>query len=33
MGLMRNEADALFKAMGCNLQRADGLRKERVALG
>ena len=27
MGLMRNEAEALFKALGCNLRRADGLRR------
>ena len=33
MGLMRNEAEALFKAMACNLWRADGLRASRAALG
>ena len=27
MGLMRNEAEALFKALGYNLRRADGLRE------
>ena len=27
MGLMRNETEALFKALGCNLRRADGLRE------
>ena len=27
MGLMRNEAEALFKALAYNLRRADGLRE------
>ena len=33
MGLMRNEAEALFKALGCNLRRADGLRGGCLAHG
>ena len=33
MGLMRNEAEALFKALACNLQRADGLREGCAACG
>ena len=33
MGLMRNEAEALFKALGCNLRRADGLREGCAAHG
>ena len=27
MGLMRNEAEALFEALGYNLRRADGMRE------
>ena len=30
---MRNEAEALFKALGCNLRRADGLREGCAAHG
>ena len=33
MGLMRNEAEALFKALAYNLRRADGLREGCAALG
>ena len=33
MGLMRNEAKALFKAMAHNLRRADGLRGACATLG
>ena len=33
MGLMRNEAEALFKAMAYNLRRADGLRGGCLAHG
>jgi len=33
MGLMRNEAEALFKTLGCNLRRADGLREGCLAHG
>ena len=33
MGLRRNEAEALFKALGCNLRRADGLREGCMAHG
>ena len=33
MGLRRNEAEALFKALGCNLRRADGLRGGCAAYG
>ena len=33
MGLMKNEAEALFKALGCNMRRADGLRASRATLG
>ncbi len=32
VGLMRNEAEALFKALGCNLRRTDGLRESCAAL-
>ena len=33
MGLMRNEAEALFKALAYNLRRADGLREGCAAHG
>ena len=33
MGLRRNEAEALFKALAYNLRRADGLREGCAALG
>ena len=33
MGLMRNESEALLKALGCNLRRADGLREGCAAYG
>ena len=33
MGLMRNEAEALFKALAYNLRRADGLREGCVTHG
>ena len=33
MGLMRNEAEALFKALACNLRPTDGLRGGCLAHG